>query len=202
MQKLVHVRELIAGPWAVMGDFNLLVNPEDKNSTVVNRHLMACFRSKVNLVELKEVYLNGRRYTWSNEQKSATLEKIDHVFSTMDWEEQSPSCFLSALCYPRSDHFPLMLNLNTDSRTGKRFRFEAFWAKAKGFRDVVAVAWASVPSAGNAFVLLDNKLWATAKALKSWSDKWIGNVKIQIAIALELILRSDEAMELRPLEEN
>lgn len=63
MQELVDVRELIAGPWTVVGDFNFLVNPEDKNNMLINRRMMARFRVKLNLLELKEIYLNGRRYT-------------------------------------------------------------------------------------------------------------------------------------------
>ena len=52
----------------VAGDFNLLVNPEDKSNERINCRMMAKFRSKLNSLELKEVYLNGRRYTWSNER--------------------------------------------------------------------------------------------------------------------------------------
>uniref|UniRef100_A0A452XF25 Endonuclease/exonuclease/phosphatase domain-containing protein n=1 Tax=Aegilops tauschii subsp. strangulata TaxID=200361 RepID=A0A452XF25_AEGTS len=66
--------------------------------------MMARFRAKLNVLELKEVYLNGRRYTWSNERGQATLEKIDHVFTTVDWEELHPSCFLTALGPAVSDH--------------------------------------------------------------------------------------------------
>uniref|UniRef100_A0A452XF43 Endonuclease/exonuclease/phosphatase domain-containing protein n=1 Tax=Aegilops tauschii subsp. strangulata TaxID=200361 RepID=A0A452XF43_AEGTS len=69
---------------AVVGDFNLLVNPEGKSNARINRRMMARFRAKLNVLELKEVYLNGRRYTWSNERGQATLEKIDHVFTTVD----------------------------------------------------------------------------------------------------------------------
>lgn len=63
-----------------MGDFNLLVNHNDKSNDGVNRRMLSSFRSKLNTLELKELYLNGRRYTWSNERTRATLEKIDHVF--------------------------------------------------------------------------------------------------------------------------
>lgn len=64
---------------------------------------------------------------------------------------------------------------------------------------MVAEAWSSVSSDGNPFVVLDTKLRATAKKLQSWSDRWIGNVKIQIAIALEIIKQLDIAMEGRAL---
>lgn len=40
MQELIDIRELHAGPWIVVGDFNLLVNPEDKNWNVTNRTMM------------------------------------------------------------------------------------------------------------------------------------------------------------------
>lgn len=137
MQELIDIRELIVGPWAVLGDFNLLANPEDKSNDHINRRMMARFRSKLNILELKEVYLNGRRYTWSNERGRATLEKLDHIFTMVDWEGLHPSCFLSALGSAVSDHCPLLLNLDADFKVGKRFRFEAFWPKAEGFRNVV-----------------------------------------------------------------
>ena len=52
---------------------------------------------------------------------------------------------------------------------------------------------------GNPFIVLDNKLWATAKALQSWSDRWIGNTRLQIALAMEIISRLDVAAESRVL---
>lgn len=82
---------------------------------------------------------------------------------------------------------------------GKRFRFEAFWRKAEGFFKTVEAAWHSVPGTGNPFVALDNKLRATAKALQRWSDRWIGNVKLQTLIALQVIARLAQAMDNREL---
>ena len=75
MQELVDVRELLAGPWLLAGDFNLLVNPEDKSNDRINRRMMAQFRSKLNFLELKEMYVDSRRCTWSNERAEATLER-------------------------------------------------------------------------------------------------------------------------------
>lgn len=98
-----------------------------------------------------------------------------------------------------SDHCPLLLDLNTDIAVGKRFHFEAFWPNAEGFSETVEVAWHSVPVMRNAFVALDNKLRATSKALQRWSDRWIGNVKLQTLIALEVIERLDKAMDSREI---
>lgn len=107
---------------------------------------MSRYRSMLNRLELKEVYLNGRRYTWSNERQLATLEKIDHVLSTNDWDDLHPSRFLGAVGSAISDHCPLFLELNADWRVDRRFRFEAFWPKVDGFMETVQAAWGSVPS--------------------------------------------------------
>ena len=52
---------------------------------------------------------------------------------------------------------------------------------------------------GNPFIVLDNKLQVTAKALQSWSNRWIGNTRLQIALAMEIISRLDVAAEFRVL---
>jgi hypothetical protein len=51
----------------------------------------------------------------------------------------------------------------------------------------------------NSFKLLAAKLATTAKALTSWNDRFIGNVKLQILVANQLIMRLDVAMESRAL---
>jgi hypothetical protein len=177
------------------------VDAQDKNNMNLNRHMMGKFRRLLNNLELKELYLNGRRYTWSNEREQATLERLDRVLSTVDWEMIFPASLLSALSSSTSDHCPLLLNLVAPLPTGRRFRFEAFWPKAEGFADTVSDAWSSTPAEANPFKRLAAKLAATAKALTSWNDRFIGSVKRQILVANELILRLDGAMESRPLSQ-
>ena len=183
----MDIIDLHASPWLVAGDFNLLVNQEDKSNTLINRRMMGRFRAKLNMLELKELYLNGRCYTWSNERQHATLEKIDHVFMSNEWDVAYPASSLLALGTVVSDHCPLMLNLNMDISMMKRFKFEACWCKADGGMAVVQMAWTSTPAALNVYLTLHNKLRATAISLQKWSDRWIGNVKLQIRIAMEVI---------------
>ena len=146
LQDLVDIRDLHVGPWLVAGDFKLIAREEDKSNALSNRRMMGRFRAKLNLLELKELYLNGRRYTWSNERQMATLEKIDHVFVSNEWDEAYPTCFLSALGTAVSDHCPLMLHMNVSIGTKKRFKFEAFWTRAEGFFEVVKMAWSMTPA--------------------------------------------------------
>lgn len=137
LQELEDIRDLHAGLWAIVGDFNLIVNAEDKNNANVNRRMLARFRATLNRLELKELYLNGRRYTWSSERMNPTLEKIDHVFATNTWEDIYPANLLTALGTSISDHCPLLVDLDAEFHVGRRFRFEGFWTKVAGFHDVV-----------------------------------------------------------------
>jgi hypothetical protein len=114
LQELQDIQDLHAGPWVVAGDFNLIVNPEDKNQGILHRRMMGRFRRSLSNLELKEIYLNGRRFTWSNERAQPTLEKLDRVFSTVDWEELFPDAFLTTMSSGPSDHCPLVLSLAPD----------------------------------------------------------------------------------------
>uniref|UniRef100_A0A453NBU0 DUF4283 domain-containing protein n=3 Tax=Aegilops tauschii subsp. strangulata TaxID=200361 RepID=A0A453NBU0_AEGTS len=66
--ELREIRAACPGPWMLCGDFDLILRDEDKNNGNLNRRMMGRFRCLVNDLALKEVYLNGRRFTWSNEQ--------------------------------------------------------------------------------------------------------------------------------------
>jgi hypothetical protein len=87
LQELGEVRNECVGPWIIAGDFNMIYRAEDKNNSNVNRSLLGNFRNWINFLELKEIPLVGRRFTWSNQREDPTLVKLDHVFCTNGWEE-------------------------------------------------------------------------------------------------------------------
>ncbi|XP_073355104.1 uncharacterized protein [Aegilops tauschii subsp. strangulata] len=183
----------------VAGDFNLIADMSDKSNDRINRRMMGRFRRCITDLDLHELYLNGRRYTWSNKRTEPTLEKLDRALVSVDWEALYPSSFLSALSTNISDHCPLHLVLEANLKRGRRFHFESFWTKVDGFQEVVQAAWSSQPWIRNPFKRLVAKLKATAKQLAKWSNKYVGNVKQQIRIANEVILHLDIAMEGRAL---
>jgi hypothetical protein len=78
------------------------------------------------------------------------------------------------------------------------FKFENHWLHVLGFREVVQQAWAKVHR-GSALAVLHLKLTETAKALKAWSKPLFSNVRLQLHIANEVILRLDIAQDGRQL---
>ena len=146
-EKLQFLRELKAiprpahGRWLVLGDFNLIYQAADKNNSNLNRRLMGAFKAVIDKLNLKEIGLNGCRYTWSNEQDSPTLTRIDRLLCTPDWELTFPTCFLHSLPSLMSDHAPLLLQGEILHYKNPSFCFENFWVNVDGFSELVEHIW-------------------------------------------------------------
>nr|TKW27134.1 hypothetical protein SEVIR_3G238700v2 [Setaria viridis] len=79
LEELRLVHSLASPMWIVVGDFNLILRAAEKNTSNVNRRNIGRFRRFVDDVSLKEVYLHGRRYTWSNERQAPVMAQLDRV---------------------------------------------------------------------------------------------------------------------------
>ncbi|WVZ83247.1 hypothetical protein U9M48_030415 [Paspalum notatum var. saurae] len=199
LDELRAARSGMRGPWLLCGDFNMILNAADKNNPRLNRRMMAKFRRCIDDLELSELFLNGRLYTWSNERGHPTLERIDRAFASVEWLDIFPDHWLRGLSSDASDHAPLYLQFCCVGWSERRFRFESIWTKFPGFLDVVAEAWSFNMVNVDHCRLLDAKLRRTATALKSWSSRFVGSVRLQLAMAREIILWFDVAMESREL---
>lgn len=199
LQELRNVRATCPGPWLVCGDFNLIYQAADKNNGRLNRRSMRAFQRCLNDLHLSEVFLHGRRFTWSSERERPTLERIDRVFVSSDWLELFPDHRLRALSTDCSDHAPLLLQTCTIPWAKRRFRFETIWVKFDGYLQVVSEAWDAELADADPCRTLDHKLRQTAKALKSWSMKKVGSIRLQLSIARKVITGLEHAQDRRGL---
>jgi hypothetical protein len=159
------------------GDFNLIYRAEDKNNGNLNRAMMGRFRRLLNELNLKELPLLGRKYTWSNERSSPTLVRLDRVFHTADWETLYPNSVLQSSASLISDHCPLLLGLHELVQGKRRFHFESFWTRMEGFMDEVQQSWLQPLEGCCPLQRFAGKLMRLSKHLHSWSQKKVGNIK-------------------------
>jgi exonuclease III len=199
LQELRDIKSACNGPWVLDGDFNLIFKDEDKNNANCNRAMMGRFKRLIDDLALKEIPLHGRHFTWSNHQEFPTLVKLDRVLCTVDWEVIFPNCLLQSMATNDSDHCPLVLGLEDNHLGRRRFHFENFWPQVEGFQEAVEVAWNSVPTAPCSFFSLDAKIKALTRGLQSWSDKTVGNVNFQLALACEILHQLEIANDFRVL---
>ena len=98
-----------------------------------------------------------------------------------------------------SDHAPLLFLDGAEITRDRTFRFEAFWLKMEGFQEVVLEAWEREEHSSDPVCRLHVKLERTTKALKHWHMTNFGDLKLQLAIAREVIQRLDLAQKERDL---
>jgi endonuclease/exonuclease/phosphatase family metal-dependent hydrolase len=127
----------VTDKWIVLGDFNMILQAADKSNDNLNRRLMGAFRDVVRDLELKELSLRGRKFSWSN---GRTQTRIDRAFCTSEWDLMLPNVCLQAPSSRVSDHCPLLIAGNVVPRF-RGFRFEYFWPKLEGYHQVVQCAW-------------------------------------------------------------
>jgi hypothetical protein len=106
--------------WLLVGDFNLIYRANDKSSGPINRRLLTSFKSLLVDLEVKEIHLHGRCYTWSSGTANPTQTKIDHVFATRDWEMLYPDYHLQTGGIEVSDHCPMVLSYSPFSQEVQR----------------------------------------------------------------------------------
>jgi exonuclease III len=124
--ELHDLQSLHSGPWLLTSDFNLIYHAEDKNNFNLNRWRMGQFWRFVNEASLKKLNLNGRLFTWSSEQAHPTLERIDHVFVSKEWDKLYLNNDLQSLASICSDHTPLLQRTDNAFAYKKRFHFRVF----------------------------------------------------------------------------
>jgi hypothetical protein len=200
LQELREVRAGCDGPWILAGDFNQICRSKDKNNPCINRALLRRFRRWIEELELKEIPLIGRRYTWSNQRQAPTLVKLDHVFCTSSWEEMFPASTLFSKASEDSDHCPLILKLKEEEgKARRRFHFESFWTKMPGFHEVVANSWNQPLHNCGHLERISLKLKRLTRALQSWGHKTVGNFKYRLGLAREILHRLEMAQDSRVL---
>jgi exonuclease III len=67
---------------------------------------MRHFNNTIYSLQLLELDLYGRAFTWSNEQREPIMSRIDRFLATAEWHELCPSADLQAFCTLTSDHCP------------------------------------------------------------------------------------------------
>ncbi|XP_010236490.1 uncharacterized protein LOC104584074 [Brachypodium distachyon] len=199
LQEMKELTPTIGEPWLIVGDFNLIYEAHDKNNTNLCRRLMGQFRPAIDHAELFELRCSNRKFSWSNERENPTLLKLDRIFCNTARDALFSPCAVQALSTAHSDHCPLLLAPFSLPPRKARFRFENFWPRHQGFLEAVSTAWNVPALSRNPLVRLRIKLGQTARSLRAWSKGLFGDARQQLHLAVEIVLRLDEAQDHRPL---
>jgi hypothetical protein len=91
--KNIHMPDNI--DWLIVGDFNLLRSPDNRNRPEGDTQEMFLFNAAISSLGLVELPLQGRKFTWSNKQDPPLLERLDWFFTSACWTLSYPTTSVS-----------------------------------------------------------------------------------------------------------
>ena len=160
---------------------------------------MRRFSDVLNDLDLRDLPLQGGRYTWQGCYNGRLMSCLDRFLVSPDWESHCNRVIQRRLPRPVSDHFPIMLD-SEGVRTGPSpFRFELMWLKFEGFKEILKGWWQNLQFYRSFSFILSAKLKALKGLLKTWNREVFGKVETNKKDALCRVSFWDELEKERGL---
>ena len=86
-----NIQMLELTEWLIVGDFNLIRRPEDRNREGGDATEMYLFNEAIDTLGLIELPMHGRHFTWTNKQLSPLLERLDWSSPPMPRQKNTPT---------------------------------------------------------------------------------------------------------------
>ncbi|XP_055960992.1 uncharacterized protein LOC130015249 [Mercurialis annua] len=178
-QRSIFWRELgtllsFGGTIIVSGDFNEILKPEERVNCVDFSPSMLELADFVNNLELLDLHLQGRYFTWQN---SISKSRIDRCMISADMGMSWPDMTLTALPRGLSDHVPICFKSAKIFDWGpKPFRSVDAWWDHDDFENFILAAWSNCSSLNVVHNLKDLR-----RQLKNWNRDVFGDQNKRIS---------------------
>lgn len=132
------------GAWFVTGDFNDILNNQEKEGGVVRTEgSFTDFRSFVAECDLYDIHHAGDFLSWRGVTSAGVVRsRLDRAMANSDWFECFASGHLEYLNYEGSDHKPIITCFDVTRKKGKGlFRFDRRLKNNPLVKEIVANAW-------------------------------------------------------------
>lgn len=172
-------------PWCSIGDFNeMLVQSEKSGLGPFNQGRADLFKDFLNSTGLMELDQKGCKFTWASNPRSGVIvrEKLDRALGNWPWRRCFPHAVITALPMVSSDHSPLIFHPMPKSRSGKSFKFEAFWDAHPDCNRVVQDGWHESEVCEDSWSNLQGKLKSCKNSLVRWQKKVFRRADEQIVL--------------------
>jgi hypothetical protein len=95
LTELVHMCSPEQLPILIGGDFNILRHRREKNNDNYEHRWPFLFNCVINGLNLMELEMSGRRFTWANSMPTPTYEKLDRILMSINGNKNFHCLMLS-----------------------------------------------------------------------------------------------------------
>lgn len=128
----------------VLGDFNGVLNGDERIRNAVKFQEMAPFRTCVERRELQDIKVAGNFFTWNNKHEGdkRVYSRIDRVMANEKWLEHFDNVEAFFMNEGEFDLCPGIVRVYSEFKNGKKpFRFFNMWCSAQDYSKRVEAAW-------------------------------------------------------------
>jgi hypothetical protein len=189
----------------VGGDFNIITRKEEKNNDNFNARWPFICNAIIESLNLREINLSGRQFTWASRREIPTYEKLDHVLANVEWEQKFPLVSVHAMKRTGSDHTPLFIDSGEPAHIGNKnqFSFELSWMRRDGFTELITNEWNAIQFCNSPVERWQNKIRHLRKYLRGWAKNLIGFYKKErerLCLLIDDLDLKPETIPLSPAE--
>ncbi|XP_019259116.1 PREDICTED: uncharacterized protein LOC109237277 [Nicotiana attenuata] len=163
-RKLRQIHSLQQGPWLAMGDYNAVLQAQDRQHGIEVQDMETRdFKEYMLDTGMHELQYVGRNYTWTNNH---TYSRIDRGLVNVAWMMIMPNMKVQVLEPLVSNHSPLKLMITqVQGKKNRPFRFFNCIADHHQFIQKVEQAWEG-RNTGGMMQVVWNKLKKVKEAIK------------------------------------
>jgi hypothetical protein len=143
--KLSNLQNTYDEAWIFIGDFNTVMGAhEHSGSFTPARPPIEDFQQWTDSFNLIHLPTRGATYTWDNRRSGRrhTKRRLDRSIVNQKLLDICSSISCSTLTKTRSDHYPLLLDFNTDHTTfASSLKFLKMWTLHNGCKQLITDCW-------------------------------------------------------------
>ncbi|XP_048503039.1 uncharacterized protein LOC125498799 [Beta vulgaris subsp. vulgaris] len=187
---LEYIANQIKLPWIAMGDFNCILNRDERVGAAVRDGEMIDFRRCVNKCELEDLKASSNYYTWKNKQfgERSVYCKLDRALCNEKWSEKFQDSEAWFMPEGMFDHSPILVSVFVDRKYGNGpFKYYKMWSQAPNFQQKVREFWVTNISGTPMFKVVQ-KLKMVKKEMKVINKMGFSEIHVADAKAYKLMI--------------
>ncbi|XP_074297150.1 uncharacterized protein LOC141627836 [Silene latifolia] len=190
------------GPWGVCGDFNNVLNFNEKIGNDVLWADVSDFRDCVHYYGFIEIKGQGAFFTWNNKQTLDTrgFSRINKFLVNVEWMDLYPNSYAHFLSEVLFDHTPIVCyrSISGEKRKG-HFKYYNIWSMDPEFKNIVHQSW-NCQINGTPMFKLVTKLKNLKKPLRMLNRNGFSDIGKTVAVAKALLEELQLAMHANPTD--